>query len=153
MATEDLFRRFVRYSEPGDRSLYLTSVGYSLFHLYLMWSAFAHHGHAPPYAFVTAHMVFVGVLYTLPKEIQRWQRVPKPPTTKPKAGHLLVFLWFWSFVAMGLGEHAWGESGYRIPDGMTEMTCFLVAGLGLTNMSKRRHLDKHAKRTPDEPSA
>lgn len=141
MGMENLFERFVQATEPDDRKLYLTSVGYSVFHLALMWYAYVTHGHAPPYAFVIVHMVFVGVLYALPKEILRWQNGSKPPTTK--AGHLLVLLWFFSFLLMGLGQHGYADWGYGLPDGMTEMTCFLLATLGLTHTSKKKHALQH----------
>lgn len=146
MGMENLFERFVKATEPDDRKLYLSSVGYSIFHLSLMWYAYLAHGQAPPYAFVIVHMVFIGMLYALPKEIVRWQNGSKPPTTK--AGHLLVLLWFASFLLMGLGQvgSTWNliaDRGYRLPDGMTEMICFLIATLGVTHTSKKKHALKH----------
>ena len=141
MGIEKLFERFVKWTEPDDRKLYATSVLYSLFHLGLMWHAYLRLDHSPPYAFVIIHMVFVGVLYALPKEIQRWHNGSKPPSTK--AGHLLVFAWFASFLLMGLGEHFVDAKDYKIPDGATEMLGFLLATLGLTHASKKKHELQH----------
>jgi len=145
MGMENLFERFVKATEPDDPKLYLCSVFYSLFHLAVMWFAYLKQGQAP-YAFVIVHMVVVGILYALPKEIVRWHNGTKPPT--PKAGHLLVMAWFASFLLMGLGQvsstlgivDGWA---YRLPDGMTEMICFLLATLGVTHTSKRKHALKH----------
>lgn len=141
MGLEKLFERFIKATEPNDRSLYTTSVLYSVFHLALMWHAYLRLDHAPPYAFVIVHMVFVGVLYALPKEIQRWHNGTKPPS--PKAGHLLVLSWFISFLLMGLGQHFVDAKDYRLPEGFTEMMCFLLATLGLTHTSKKKHQLKH----------
>lgn len=145
MAIDRLFERFVRASEPDDRKLYATSVAYSLFHLALTWHAYLTHEHAPPYAFVIVHMVFVGALYALPKEIRRWHGPVE--ATSPKAGHLLVLAWFLSFLLMGLGQYAAGPVGRRIPEGMTELLCFLLATLVLTGISK----DRHRRKPPTDP--
>jgi hypothetical protein len=141
MGIEKLFERFIKATEPDDRKLYATSVLYSIFHLGLMWHAYLRLHHSPPYAFVIVHMVFVGVLYALPKEIQRWHNGTKPPSTK--AGHLLVLSWFVSFMLMGLGQHVVDAKDYRMPEGFTEMMCFLLATLGLTHTSKKKHELKH----------
>jgi hypothetical protein len=141
MGIEQLFERFVKWTEPDDRKLYATSVLYSLFHLALMWHAYLRLDHSPPYAFVIIHMVFVGVLYALPKEIQRWHNGSKPPATK--AGHLLVLAWFVSFMLMGLGQHFVDAKDYRLPEGFTEMMCFLLATLGLTHTSKKKYELQH----------
>ena len=141
MGIEKLFERFVKATEPDDRKLYATSVLYSLFHLGLMWHAYLRLHHAPPYALVIVHMVFVGLLYALPKEIQRWHNGTKPPSTK--AGHLLVLSWFASFLLMNLGQHFIDAKDYRLPEGFTEMTCFLLATLGVTHTSKKKHELKH----------
>ncbi len=140
MSFEKLFDSFVRATEPDDRKLYLSSVAYSLFHLSIMWFAYARQTHTAPYALVIVHMVFVGVLYTLPKEIQRWHNGTRSPTTK--AGHLLVLAWFISFIAMSLFQLC-SVGDYRLPEGMTEMICFLLIALGLTHTSKRKHELKH----------
>lgn len=141
MGIETLFERFVKATEPNSRSLYATSVLWSIFHLALMWHAYIRLDHAPPYAFVIVHMVFVGVLYALPKEIERWHNGSKPPSTK--AGHLLVLAWFVSFTLMGLGQHFVDAKDYKLPEGMTEMMCFLLTALGLTHTSKKKHELKH----------
>jgi len=141
MGIEKLFDRFVEATEPDDRKLYVTSVLYSLFHLGLMWVSYIRLDHSPPYAFAIVHMVFVGVLYALPKEIQRWHNGTKPPASK--AGHLLVLAWFLSFLLMGLGQYCIDTKTYHLPEGMTEMMCFLLATLGLTHTSKKKHALKH----------
>ncbi|HTK60437.1 MAG TPA: hypothetical protein VL283_04540 [Candidatus Baltobacteraceae bacterium] len=141
MGFEQLFDRFVKWSEPDDRKLYVTSVLYSLFHLGLMWYAYLRLDHAPPYAFMIVHMVFVGVLYALPKEIVRWHNGSRPGSAK--AGHLLVLLWFFSFLLMGLGQFCIDEKDYHLQEGMTEMTCFLLITLGVTHTSKKKHALKH----------
>lgn len=148
MGIEKLFERFVKATEPDDRKLYVTSVLYSLFHLGLMWHAYVRLNHAPPYAFVIVHLAIVGVLYTLPKEIRRWHNGSKPPSTK--AGHLLVLLWFVSFLLMGLGQYCIDEKDYRLPEGMTEMACFLLVTLGLTHTSATKHALKHGPCLPAE---
>lgn len=151
MGIEKLFERFVQATEPDDRKLYATSVLYSVFHLGLMWHAYLRLNHSPPYAFVIVHMVFVGLLYALPKEIQRWHNGSKPPSTK--AGHLLVFSWFVSFLLMGLGQHLIDAKDYHLPDGMTEMMCFLLATLGVTHTSKKKHALQHPPCPPAPPPA
>lgn len=150
MGIEKLFERFVKWTEPDDRKLYLTSVFYSLAHLGLMWHAYLRLHHHPPYAFVIMHMVFVGVLYALPKEIERWHNGSKPPSTK--AGHLLVAAWTASFVLMGLGQHFIDSKEYKLPEGMTEMSCFLVVTLGITHTSKKKHRLKHPPCPPCDPA-
>ena len=151
MGIEKLFERFVKATEPDDRKLYITSVLYSLFHLALMWHAYLRLHHSPPYALVIVHMVFVGLLYALPKEIQRWHNGTKPPSTK--AGHLLVLSWFGSFLLMALGQHFVDAKDYMLPEGFTEMMCFLLATLGLTHASARKHALKHAPCPEAPPSA
>lgn len=129
MGKEYLLERFIKASEPTDRKIYLTSVAYSLFHLTLMWYSSLTNGLAPSSALVSVHIVFVGLLYALPKEIMRWQNGIKP--AKNQCGHLLVLVWFASFLIMALSK--------SLPDGMTEMTCFLLGTLGATITSKTAH--------------
>jgi hypothetical protein len=138
-----LLEKFIKASEPNDRKIYLTSVGYSLFHLGLMWYASLTHGHAPSDALVSVHIVFVGMLYALPKEIIRWQNGLQP--SKNQAGHLLVMVWFASFLIMGVAD--------RIPEGMTAMTCFLVGTLGATIASKATHEIKNRSGLVTESSS
>ncbi|MEK7546537.1 MAG: hypothetical protein AAB554_05755 [Patescibacteria group bacterium] len=151
MGLEKLFARFVVRTDPDDRKLYLSSVLWSVFHLSLMWHAYLRLHHSPPYAFVIVHMVFVGVLYALPKEIHRWHDGSKPPS--PKAGHLLVLAWLVSITLMGLGEQFIDAKEYKIPDGMTEMTGFLLATLGVTHTSKQKHALKHPPCPPREETS
>jgi hypothetical protein len=150
MGIDKLFERFVKWTEPDDRKLYVTSVIYSLFHLCLMWHAYLRLDHAPPYAFMVVHMVFVGVLYALPKEIVRWHDGKSQPTAK--AGHLLVMLWFISFILMGLGQYFIDEKAYHLQEGMTEMTCFLLVTLGVTHTSKKKYALKHPPCPPCGPT-
>ncbi|MFA5854483.1 MAG: hypothetical protein WC866_05390 [Patescibacteria group bacterium] len=142
---DKLFSQFARATEPNDRKLYLSSVLYSLFHLVVMWYVYVRGVHTAPYALVIVHMVFVGVLYALPKEIQRWHN--GTTSSAPKAGHLLVLIWLLSFIAMCMIQLC-SDGAYRLPEGMTEMTAFLIVALGLTHASKRKHELKHGPCPP-----
>lgn len=148
MSMEKLFSQFVKATEPNDRKVYLTSVFYSLFHLAVMWYVYVRRAHTAPYAMVIVHMVFVGVLYALPKEIQRWQNGGL--SNSPKAGHVLVLLWLLSFIVMCMIQLV-GAGAYQLPEGMTEMTSFLIVALGLTHASKRKHELTHGPCPPPTP--
>ncbi len=144
MGIEKFLEDLIRSTEPTEKKIYVTSWCLSLLHLGLMWHSHLGSRPAPPYSFVAIHLAFVGVLYAIPKEHDRWQNNGSARKPLNRAGHLLVILWLSSAVAMTLVQHfAWlANSG--LPDGMAETTIGLLLIFGATDLSKRRYTAKNA---------
>lgn len=149
MASFKLFESLVPATEPNDGKIFWSSVAYSLFHLGLMWHAYLTGFHTPPYSLIVIHTIFVGLLYALPKEYERWKNHKTAPAPN-RPGHLLVLSWLFSHVIMA--ACAYGSKGhYGLPEGMTDMTSILLGTFSVTYLSKRVHLNK--TKCPPAPEA
>jgi hypothetical protein len=128
-----MFAKIAPATEPNERRVFAISVYYSLVHLGLMTHAFFTGHLAPPNAMIVIHTIFVGLLYAVPKEYDRWKNggAARPP----RPGHVLVVLWFLVFVGMSVIQYLSREA-YKLPDGMTEMTTVLLGTLSATSFSK-----------------
>lgn len=149
MAGSKLFGGLVPATEPDDGKIFASSVAYSLFHLGVMWHAYLTGHHAPPYSLIVVHTIFVGLLYALPKEYDRWKNHKTAPAPN-RPGHLLVIVWLASHAFMA--GYAYATKGrYGLPEGMTDMTAILLGTFSATYLSKRMHLNK--RRCPPETPA
>jgi hypothetical protein len=146
MSGPRFFDGLIPATEPNDAKIFWTSVAYSLFHVGVMWHAYLTGHHAPPYSLIVIHTIFVGVLYALPKEYERWKNHKDAPAPN-RPGHLLVIAWLASHAVMAIGAYA-TKGRYGLPEGMTDMTAILLGTFGATYLSKRMHLNK--RRCPPE---
>ncbi|GEM_PF-3215027 len=140
MAGSKLFTSLIPATEPNDGKIFASSVAYSLFHLGVMWHAYLTGHHTPPYSLIVIHTIFVGLLYALPKEFDRWKNHKTAPAPN-RPGHILVLAWLASHAVMAVC--AYGTQGrYGQPEGMTDMTAILLGTFSVTYLSKRMHLHK-----------
>lgn len=140
MAATKIFEKLIPATEPTDARVFYGSVAYSLFHLALMWHAYLTGFYDPPYSLIVVHSIFVGLLYALPKEYDRWSNHKKSPAPN-RPGHLLVIAWILSHTLMNLLAYL-TKGKYGLPEGMTDMTGILFGTFCLTYFSKRMHLNK-----------
>ena len=149
MAAPKLLESLIPATEPNDAKIFWSSVAYSLFHLGIMWHAYLTGHHTPPYSLIVIHTIFVGLLYALPKEYDRWKNhKDKPAPNRP--GHLLVLVWLASHALMSFLAY-WTRGRYGLPEGMTDMAGILLGTFGATYFSKRMHANK--LRCPPEAAA
>ena len=140
MPVRSLMESIAPATEPNEKRIFWISVYYSLIHLGLMVHAFLTGHHPPSNALIFIHSIFVGLLYAVPKEYERWMNGgSKRP---PKPGHVMVVLWFSLFLSMCVAEY-FSDGAVKLPDGMTEMTSILVGTIGATSLSKLMYATTH----------